>query len=131
MSLYTTNYLSGIRFRNRRHVRKAGGVVFGLFVCAFFILYVGQRASMVKTGYEVEELKKQKTELTQAHEMLRIEAATLTSPDRVEKIATSMLGMQVPDDSQVVLVKRVDHGGTGTASPDAQARRTAAKPGRS
>ncbi|HEX9860317.1 MAG TPA: cell division protein FtsL [Nitrospirota bacterium] len=131
MSIYTSNYLSGLRYRKLRYIRRAGGLLFGIMVCSFLVLYVWQRVNVIRVGYEVEELKKEKAELSKSREMLNIEAATLTSPDRVERIATASLGMKVPEECQVVLVKRVGAGGGNVADPAKQARKSAAWPGRS
>lgn len=131
MSSYTSNYLSGIRFRKMRSFRRAGGLVVGLMVCSFLIIFVWQRVNVMRVGYDVETLKKEKASLEKTREMLRIEVATLTSPERLERIATTSLGMKVPDECQVVLVKRVKSGTGASPDPSRQVRNPAVASGRS
>lgn len=130
MSSYTSNYLSGIRFRKMRSFRRAGSLVAGIMVCSFLIIFVWQRVNVMRVGYEVEQLKKEKASLEKTREMLRIEVATLTSPERLERIATTSLGMKVPDECQVVLVKRVKSGTGVSPDPSRQVNNPAEAPGR-
>ena len=69
------------------------------------LIYAVQRINVMRLGYEIEDLKKEGKHLEQIHNSLVIEKAALTSTERIEKIATSSLGMKQPDDSQIVLVK--------------------------
>lgn len=67
-------------------------------------VYTFQRSYVMRMGYELESLKKEKKHLEQIHNSLLIERAALTSMERIEKIATSYLEMKNPADSQIVLV---------------------------
>lgn len=73
--------------------------------------YVVQRTNVMKMGYEIEELKKELRNLEQIHKGLLIERAALTSTERIEKIATTFIGLQNPDNSQIVIVR--NHRETG------------------
>lgn len=73
----------------------------------------------MRLGYEIEDLKKEKNHLEQIHNSLLIERATLTSTERIERIATSYLDMKRPHDNQIVLVRRQDD--VNKASPLAKA----------
>jgi len=73
--------------------------------------YVVQRTYVMKLGYEIEVLKKEQKNLEQINKSLLIERAALTSTERIEKIATSFIGMKNPDNSQIVLVKDYDETG--------------------
>ena len=91
-------------------------------IMIFFVvmlLYVVQRVNVIRLGYEIEDLKKEKKHLDQIHNSLLIERATLTSTERIERIATSYLQMKRPDDTQIVLVKKRDDG--NRTSPFAKA----------
>jgi cell division protein FtsL len=79
--------------------------VYGLLL-ATTLFYVGAKASIYRLGYQLGELKKQKQELEQANRALRIEAATLTAPARIEEIAVKRMGMVRPDKEHIVVVKR-------------------------
>lgn len=131
MSIYTSNYISGLRFRKLRFLRRAGAYTFGLALCAFAVVYVWQSVNVIRLGYDVEQLKKEKARLVKMNEMLKIEVATLTSPDRIERIARARLGMRTPEDSQVVLVKRVDRVPGERPDSSRHAKKAGAAPGRS
>lgn len=79
------------------------------------LLYVGQRVNVMRLGYEIEDLKKEKKNLEQIHNSLLIEKAALISMERIEKIATSYLEMKRPDDRQIVLVREDGEGEKGSA----------------
>jgi cell division protein FtsL len=131
MSIYTSNYISGSRVRKLRFFRRAGAYTFGVIVCMLLVLYVWQRVNVIRVGYEVEHLKKEKARLVKLNDMLKIEVATLSAPARIERIATSRLGMRTPDDMQVVLVKRIDRV-PGAATDDTRhATKDGDTPGRS
>ena len=78
-----------------------------ILVILFIVMlgYVVQRAYVMKLGYEIEVLNKEKKNLEQIHNSLLIERAALTSTERIEKIATSFLGLKNPGNNQIVLVK--------------------------
>ena len=75
-------------------------------VLIFLVLgvYAVQRVNVMRMGYELEDLKKEKKHLEQVHNSLLIERAALTSMERIEKIATSYLEMKNPKDNQIVMV---------------------------
>ncbi len=80
-------------------------VMIGLLVTGL-LLYVGEKVKIYRLGYQIEALKKEKQELERANRSLKIEASSLTSPARVEEIATKRLGMVRPARENVVVVKR-------------------------
>lgn len=71
-------------------------------------VYTFQRSYVMRMGYELESLKKEKKHLEQVHNSLLIERAALTSMERIEKIATSYLEMKNPADNQIVMVMAED-----------------------
>jgi cell division protein FtsL len=83
------------------------------------MLYVGGKVQIVRMGYRIETLEKQKQELEQANRALQIEASSLSSPARIEEIAIKKLGMVRPAKENVVVVKRIE----GTAPEAGQDRR--------
>ncbi len=78
-----------------------------ILVILFIVMlgYVVQRAYVMKLGYEIEGLRKEKKNLEQIHNSLLIERAALTSTERIEKIAISFLGLKNPGNNQIVLVE--------------------------
>ena len=77
-----------------------------LLIIAGLLLYVGGKVKIVRLGYQIEALEKEKEDLERANRSLRIEASSLTSPARIEEIAIKRLGMIRPPEDAVVVVKR-------------------------
>ncbi len=101
-------------------VRLMSRILIGVFVV--MLLYAVQRVNVMRLGYEIEALRKEKQHLEQIHTSLLIEKASLTSTERIEKIATAYLEMKKPDDSQIVLVKEGRNGEKGFTSAKATAK---------
>lgn len=77
-----------------------------LLIIASLILYVAGKVSIVRLGYRIEALEREKKELERANRSLRIEASSLSSPARIEEIATRHMGMVRPPKENVVMVRR-------------------------
>ena len=78
-----------------------GGIVILLLVT----LYVWHHITIIELGYEIQQLQQEQNELHRLHQEFLIEAATLGSLDRIERIATSQLGLVRPRAGQVILVR--------------------------
>jgi cell division protein FtsL len=81
-------------------------VLLALLSIAVLILYVGGMVQIVRLGYQIEALEREKQELERANRSLLIEASSLTSPARIEELAVKGLGMVRPAKENVVIVKR-------------------------
>ena len=81
-------------------------VLISLFIIAALILYVGGKVQIVRLGYQIEALEREKKEMERANRSLRIEASSLSSPARIEEIAMKRLGMVRPPKENIVIVKR-------------------------
>jgi cell division protein FtsL len=77
-----------------------------LLVITALILYVGGKVKIVRLGYQLEALEREKKDLERANASLRIEASSLSSAARIEEIAVKKLGMIRPSKDNVVVVKR-------------------------
>jgi cell division protein FtsL len=75
-------------------------------VIAGLILYVGAKVQIMRLGYQIEALEHEKRELERANRSLLIEAASLSSPARIEEFAVKRLGMVRPAKENIVSVKR-------------------------
>lgn len=75
-----------------------------LFLVAFMailsLFYIWSRVQIVQYGYEINDLKKQQHKLTEENKKLKVEVATLKSPQRIESIAIQKLKMQAPQKEQ-------------------------------
>ncbi|MDH4100117.1 MAG: cell division protein FtsL [Nitrospirota bacterium] len=97
------------RVYQRRQVRTPiyVPVLIGLLVLAVVLFYIWQRVQVVKLGYQIEKYKIEKVELVRKNKELLIEVSSLTSPDRIERLASHRVGLSAPDREQIVIVKRV------------------------
>jgi cell division protein FtsL len=77
-----------------------------LLIVAVLLLYVGGKVKIMRLGYQIEALEREKRDLERANRSLRIEASSLTSPARIEELAVKRLGMVRPAKENVVVVKR-------------------------
>lgn len=90
------------------------------------LFFVWSRIQMVKEAYSISELTREIKGLTVEQERLKVEAAALRSPERIESIARTGLGMEFPRQAQIrsveyqqpreaespaVAVRRLDPGG--------------------
>ena len=81
-------------------------VVIPFVIIAGLLLYVGGKVTIMRLGYRIEALEREKLELERTNRSLRIETSSLASPARIEEIATKRLGMVRPPKENVVVVKR-------------------------
>jgi cell division protein FtsL len=93
----------GVAWRRLRML-SAGGLVAAVAVgCALF--YVWTRLQVVSWGYRISRSTTQQAELRQTNRELRIEAASLRSPGRIETIARHKLGLEFARPDQIQVVK--------------------------
>ena len=69
------------------------------------LFYVWARLQVVRWGYRISQATARQEELRQANRELRIEAASLRSPGRIEAIARKELGLDFLRPGQVIVVK--------------------------
>src|SRR5204863_5646005 len=70
--------------------------LFGLFAFGW------QHYQWIQYGYRIEEAQKKKDQLAEIGRQLRLERASLRSPQRIDSIARGELGMVVPAPGQLV-----------------------------
>ncbi len=69
------------------------------------IFHVWSRFRMVELNLQLGDAAHQMKDLEQEQKQLRLEAESLRTPARIETIATRDLGMIVPAEQQVVVVR--------------------------
>ncbi len=69
------------------------------------LAFVWERVDIVRLGYRIERLKSDKVRLERERDELQVRVSSLTSPERIAKVATEKLGMAPPRQDQVVLVR--------------------------
>ena len=76
-----------------------------LFLVAFMAILslftIWSRVQIVQYGYEINDLRKKQLELTEQGKKLKVEVATLKSPQRLEKMAVEKLKMLPPKQEQI------------------------------
>jgi cell division protein FtsL len=98
----------------KRHRELVMLAITGLALAAAVLAYAWQHFEMIRIGYRMEELRMEQEKLLKVQRQLSLERASLTSPDRVEAIATTQLGMTPPTVSQIVVLEA--YGGWEAAS---------------
>lgn len=66
-----------------------------------------QHFEVIRHGYEIEKVLKEKAEEEAINRRLRLQIETLRSPERIERIATRDLRMIVPPTSSTLVIERV------------------------
>lgn len=92
-------------------------ICIGLLVGSLLLLDIGQRIHMITVGYEIEQLKKNQQDIQRVHKELLIERETLSSLDRIERIAIQTLGMRRPLAGQIIEVGTLPKGPSTPQDP--------------
>jgi cell division protein FtsL len=77
-------------------------LAFSLVGLALFHVWV--RLQVVRMGYVLSTTSKLQDQLEQENRELKVELATLTSPERLEEMARVRLGLREPEKNQVVIL---------------------------
>jgi cell division protein FtsL len=73
-----------------------------VLLAAVAMIVTVQSESLVRSGYNLVELKQQAAKLEKENELLRLDIAKMKSPERIEQIATQNMGMVVPKNTYYV-----------------------------
>jgi len=68
------------------------------------LFYAWCRVQYVRVGYEISGASHHHEELLTLQSSLRVELASLKSPDRIEKIAKKQLGLVTPAPEQMIII---------------------------
>jgi cell division protein FtsL len=79
----------------------AGFLVFVLLISAW------QHFELLRHGYQIEELQRQRTAEEDIARRLRLEIDTLKSPKRIESLATQQLHLIAPSRDEAIVIERV------------------------
>jgi cell division protein FtsL len=94
--------------RQRDRVAVRGGlrdfvlalVIVTLAGCAVFIT-TWRRVAFIDIGYEIRSLESEESRLLHLQKEMEIEKAMLSSPERIERIARTRLGLTDPEPGQI------------------------------
>jgi cell division protein FtsL len=73
-----------------------------IFIAELF-LYAWCRVNCIGVGYEISKATQNQQELIALQNNLKIELASLKSPERIAKIAKDQLGLMVPTKDQTIV----------------------------
>ncbi|HEY7163710.1 MAG TPA: cell division protein FtsL [Candidatus Binatia bacterium] len=91
-----------VRQQRRRESLIAGCL--GVCLVTISLVHVWVRLQVVRMGYVLSTGSKLQSQLEQEGRELKVELATLTSPERLEEMARKRLGLQQPEKGQVVVL---------------------------
>ena len=69
------------------------------------LVYIWLHVQTVGFSYDIAKAQKQKRELQEMIKKLRIQLANLKSPERIERIALTQLGLKPPEKGQIEILK--------------------------
>jgi cell division protein FtsL len=89
----------------QRELWKSVGIAGFLVVVLLFSAW--QHFELLRHGYEVEELQRQRASEEETTRRLRLEIETLKSPKRIETLATRQLHLVAPSRDEAIVIERV------------------------
>jgi cell division protein FtsL len=89
-------------------------VLFFLLFAAVGIVHVAGRVLVVDAGYRLSQLESEGRELEREHHRLVLERATLSGPQRLEKLAREQLGMGPPAAGAIITLTPAAPAARGT-----------------
>ena len=93
--------INGFTLRRPNLVPVLGFIALLLAVSLFF---VWSRVQVTSLDYEISKLEGTLRDLRQETSNLRLEAASLSSPERIERVARKELHLRLPSAEQVITV---------------------------
>ena len=81
-------------------------VVAGLFV-VILLTWAWQQFDILRHGYRVEEMQRERVTEEETARQLRLEIETLKSPKRIEELATQKLHFVAPTRDEAIVIERV------------------------
>jgi cell division protein FtsL len=69
------------------------------------LAFIWLRVQTVHLSYDIASAQKQKKALTEINKKLRIQMANMKSPERIEGIALTQLGLRLPEKGQIEILK--------------------------
>jgi cell division protein FtsL len=89
----------------QRELWKSVGIAAFLVLVLLFSAW--QHFELLRHGYEVEELQRQRAAEEETSRRLRLEIETLQSPKRIEALATGQLHLVAPSRDEAIVIERV------------------------
>ncbi len=90
-------------------------------VCAF-VVHLAMRGRTVSLGYELGKARSEQARLREVKRVLELESASYKTPERVEIVSRTLLGMEPPAQDRIVTV------GARVPADEGEARAQGASP---
>ena len=92
--------------RKKKSEAKITGIwiMFMIIFIAELFLYTWCRVNYIDMGYEISKETNKQNELIALQNNLKIELASLKSPERIARIAKYQLGLKAPTKSQTIVI---------------------------
>jgi cell division protein FtsL len=90
-----------------RHREMWRSVAVGAFLVIVFLFSAWQRVELVRHGYRLESMQRERATEAEVARHLRLEIETLRSPARIQRLATGRLHMVEPGPDDAVVIERV------------------------
>lgn len=72
--------------------------------CCAFVVHLAMRGRTVSLGYELGKARSEQARLREVKRVLELESASYKTPERVEMVSRSLLGMEPPTPDRIVTV---------------------------
>jgi cell division protein FtsL len=90
-----------------RHREMWRSVAVGVFLVAVLLFSAWQHFELLRHGYRVEQMQKERATEQEINRHLRLEIETLRSPERIERLAIDRLHMVAPGPGEASVIERV------------------------
>jgi cell division protein FtsL len=90
-----------------RHREMWRALWLGVFLVAVLLFAAWQHFELLRHGYRLEQMQKERAIEEDINRHLRLEIETLRAPDRIERLATRRLHMIAPGPDDAAVIERV------------------------
>ena len=92
---------------SQRHRDLWRSVGLSVFVVAVLLFAAWQHFELLRHGYRLEQMQKERATEDEINRHLRLEIETLRAPQRIERLATGRLRMVTPGPGDSAVIERV------------------------
>ena len=89
----------------QRDLWKSVGI--GVFLVLAFLFSAWQHFELLRHGYQIEAMQRDRAAEEEAGRRLRLEIETLKSPKRIEALATEQLHLVTPSHDEAIIIERI------------------------
>jgi cell division protein FtsL len=90
-----------------RHRELWKSVALAAFLVVVLLFSAWQHFELLRHGYRVEQMQRERAAEEEAGRQLRLEIDTLRSPQRIEALATRKLRLVAPSKDEAIVIERV------------------------